>query len=182
MPKKPKHNELNNPKLRKNTFTTPEGYFDTLHNSIMEQVNTIDENSMEHSRHLKENIFTVPEGYFESLTNSIEQKTILKEPKVVPLFARTWVRYAVAAAVMFLAVFLALGPGDVNRISDLGELSDQEILEYLIDEDISSLDMIASIDGAELALSELIDEEMGGFNFDELENPELEYDFEYIEY
>lgn len=43
--------------------------------------------------------YTVPQGYFENLPRQILEKLPKREGKVVPLFARNWMRAAVAAVV-----------------------------------------------------------------------------------
>ena len=44
--------------------------------------------------------FTLPQGYFESLPDQIISKVATPKVKVVPLFARSWMRVASAAAVI----------------------------------------------------------------------------------
>lgn len=49
--------------------------------------------------------YEVPEGYFETLSNEILAKVSKPKARVVPLFARTWMRVASAAAVAGVLFF-----------------------------------------------------------------------------
>ncbi len=180
MAEKPRHNDLGNDKMKQNIFEVPEGYFEHLHDKIMSKVDSNTKTSPLDSDHLKENVFTVPEGYFESLPHAIAERVNPNpETKVIPLFQRSWVRYA-AAAVILLTVFVLGIKSDDGTVTP--ELSDEAIIAYLVDEEISGLDIFASVDDGMTVLQDFIDDELGSFGITEFENPELEYDFEYIEY
>lgn len=58
----------------------------------------------------KEPVYSVPEGYFENFQIPVEKKK--QESKVVPMFARKWMRYAAAVVVtvtIALSVFVITG-------------------------------------------------------------------------
>ena len=43
--------------------------------------------------------YTVPNGYFENLAQEVTRRIVKPKAKVIPLFARTWMRAAVAAVI-----------------------------------------------------------------------------------
>ncbi|HUC80388.1 MAG TPA: hypothetical protein VMR70_05695 [Flavisolibacter sp.] len=75
--------------------------------------------------------YTTPEGYFENLPNEIV-KSVQPKAKVVPLFGRTWMRVASAAAVagaLFLGGYQLLSSNNKagNRIATAAGTSTQPI-------------------------------------------------------
>ena len=135
-------------------------------------------------QHLKKNIFQVPEGYFEQLSEKINARINeeVKETKVIPLYRQSWVKYAAAVVLLVIVSVVAL---IVNRPStdiSFATLSNDEIIEYLWEEGISNDDILASLDDPEDMLNNLIAEELSSYSMGFSENPELEYDFEYLEY
>lgn len=171
------HSELENPEMKKNAFRVPEGYFDQLHEVILAQ----SESSILDEKNLKENIFKVPEGYFDAASKQIAQR--IEEPvKVIPLYNRNWIRYAAAVAALIIVFIFGMKTDDVASNDEYANLSDELIIEYLLDEEISNLDILASIDDGTNILDELYMEEMGALNYTDYDNPEMEYDFEYTDY
>jgi hypothetical protein len=140
-------------------FETPQGYFDTLAQQVMQKIKAqeVEEDASSEIRALSpmlysiqnENVFDVPRGYFENLTNDILDK-VKPQPKVVKMQSRvgTFFKYAVAAAftgVMALGVFKFTGPTDKVELpgyvteglqvkdidQELSKISDDEIEKFL---------------------------------------------------
>lgn len=85
---------------KQNTYTAPNDYFNTLSNNVLAGIKSIEENTL-----LQKSIdTTVPHGYFDSLANNILTKIKETETPVVVLQPRkkSWIKYAVAAAIVGL--------------------------------------------------------------------------------
>lgn len=171
------HNELENPEMKGNVFQVPEGFFDQLHQVILNQ----SELELLNKKNLKENIFKTPEGYFDSSSKLILQQ-VEAPNKVIPLYNRDWIRYAAAIAAIIILFIFGMKSDDTTSNNELANLSDEVIIEYLLDEEISNLDILASIDNGADLLDELFMDEMAALEYADYDNPEMEYDFEYTEY
>ncbi len=101
--------------IKKPGFTTPKNYFDKLESQILKEVALL-------SKATKENPFEVPENYFDDLEVGIMKQTpvIKKEPKVIPIFRNTTLRYVAGLAAMVLiivSIFQFQQPDEYNRDS-----------------------------------------------------------------
>jgi len=183
MPKNSNHNELENVALKTNIFQVPDGYFDMLHKNIMQGIEQEDDGSILNKKSLQENIFEVPPGYFESSKTKIE-KTLAGQhtAKVIPLYKRNWTRYAAASIVLIVALVFGIKSDDTISNVSYSSISDEIIIEYLLDEGISNLDILASVDDGITILNDLFDDEMSALEYVSFDNPEMEYDFEYLNY
>lgn len=183
MSKNSKHIKLeDNPKLAENVFQVPEGYFERLHDKLIEAAE-LEEGQLNSSEKLKKLPFEVPSNYFEELTASIMEKTIGAETKVIPLYGRTWFKWSAVAATLLLAVsFYFLLPKQGNTDNNLASVSDETIIEYLHLEDASGSDIFSDVDSLDLILDELIAEELDVYADVLSTNTELNYDFEYFDY
>lgn len=164
--------------LKQRVFEVPEGYFDQLQDRIKDKI--AEESSvLSKEARLKEPVFEAPEGYFESFADKLQERLKAEEKeevKVLPLYQKNWFRLAVAA-VLVLGFFLIKPPVS----NDLGnELTDETMLAYLSEPE-TDLDLIASLDGFDSAIDEILEEETSGYDFDLDLNPELDYEFEYLE-
>ncbi len=160
--------------MKEPVFEVPEGYFDQLEDRIKGRM--AEENSvLSKQTRLKEPVFEVPEGYFESFPGKLQDriKAEEEEAKVIPLYQKNWFRMAVAA-VLVIGFFL-LRPDTGNEL-----LSDETMFAYLSETD-GDLDLMASLDGFDTAIDEILVEETAGYDFDMELNPELDYEFEYLE-
>ena len=164
--------------LKEPVFEAPEGYFDQLEDRIKAKIEE-DNNLLSREARLKETVFEAPEGYFESFPDKLQARINAKEEeetKVVPLYQKNWFRLAVAA-VLVLGFFL-LNPIGGEKISD--DLTDETMLAFLSEPE-TDLDLIASLDGFDTVIDEILEEETAGYDFDLDLNPELDYEFEYLE-
>lgn len=111
----------------------------------------------------RENIFKVPENYFENLPMQIQAKTSGKA-KVIPLVSwsmkRTWASLAACSIIVILAYFTWMPKQDALRNEALSEVQNKEIVNYLIQEDVSQSDIAEHFEDEELKVSndsELLD-------------------------
>lgn len=171
-------------------FTVPEGYFENLPKKILERALREQENSdeifdeMEEISPLlntisKKPVFSVPNGYFENL-ETVRPFTSKPEAKVVLMTTtrQKFFGYMVAAvitALMAIGIFLLTGKtGDPlqangNRIEEVNNLSEQEIMEFLKtnstpDEvNAASFNSISNEHELENSLKEMSDKEIQQF-------------------
>ncbi|MCX2572939.1 hypothetical protein [Pedobacter sandarakinus] len=89
-------------KTSETTFSVPHGYFEDL-------AERIETNVKLSQVQLTDNSFAVPDGYFESLQQRIADKVSLTVPvrhaKIIPLWKRSFVKYASAACFAIIASF-----------------------------------------------------------------------------
>ncbi len=123
--------ELN--KLNKEDgFKIPEGYFDSLHERLLDRLDT-------EGHELPENDgFTVPDNYFNELHKNIQQKLKDEEPKIVQL--HPYRKYYLAAASIAAIVLVWIG---LNR----------ETQEPITFQDIASSDIDSYFENHEIGLS-----------------------------
>jgi hypothetical protein len=149
---------------KKIPFTVPSGYFIDFADKIMER------RSPWMTSLKDKQLYEVPQGYFKELPEKIMQR--IKEPKqqakVIPFRrSRTWLKYAVAAAVAGtivtggILVFNPSGskPSNETVNSALAKVSDEEILNYLDSHNVpltDSLNVTASLDPSENEAKDLL--------------------------
>ncbi len=111
----------------------------------------------------RESIFKVPENYFENLPMQIQAKTSGKA-KVIPLVSwsmkRTWASLAACSIIVILAYFTWMPKQDALSNEALSEVQNKEIVNYLIQEDVSQSDIAEHFEDEEVKLSndsELLD-------------------------
>ena len=104
---------------KRNLQKVPDGYFDTLSDSILNKIKmAYPESAADELQKLSPtlfslkdvNVFSVPDGYFESFESEISEKINKKEPaKVVSINKRSsWLKYAAAAVVTGAIAFSSL--------------------------------------------------------------------------
>ena len=180
MSDKPLHNKLNDPDLKKNVFKAPEGYFESLQDKIMLEAK-LKNGKVLSNQHLRKNIFSTPEGYFNTLTDKINAATET-EAKVIPMYRTNWFRYAAAAVVLVMAALFAIPKNNPSESELMGSLSNEAIIDYLEERQAMEYELLSSVSGLDAVLDNMILEETAGLNFAMNENPELDYDFEYLDY
>lgn len=174
------HSPLDDPKMKENIFQVPDAYFDQLADRVMLEVK---EDGLLSNNHLKEPIFEAPEGYFDQLQQNVLDKIEEEEgAKVISLRQNTWWRYAVAAAVVIFAVVMGLRSNKIENGIELENVSNADIIEYLVDEGLSSYDIVAWVDDGETVLGEFLTEEWSLFDQFDDQNPELDFDLDYLDY
>lgn len=111
----------------------------------------------------KENIFKVPENYFNDLPMRIQAQTSGKT-KVVPLISwskqRTWASIAACSIIGILGYFTLMPQQDSLGSESLAGVQNQEIISYLIQENINQSDVAEQINNTKTLKfqdSELLD-------------------------
>ncbi|WP_324026649.1 hypothetical protein QSV08_03565 [Maribacter sp. BPC-D8] len=114
-------------KNKNNPFKTPEGYFDSFQDKLMDKL------SKPESLLPKDSAFNVPDNYFESFNETLK-KQLNTESKVIPLFSIKKV-FAVAASIAAIAV-VALNY-DWNSSNELSfeDLANTDIEAYFENND-----------------------------------------------
>jgi hypothetical protein len=111
----------------------------------------------------KESIFKVPKNYFNDLPMRIQAQTSGKT-KVVPLISwskqRTWASIAACSVIGILGYFTLMPQQDSLGNESLAGVQNQEIINYLIQENINQSDVAEQIDNTKTLKfqdSELLD-------------------------
>jgi hypothetical protein len=104
-------------------------YFDSLTDRIMNRVEQED-SILNQNPLLKELPFKTPEGYFQRLGDRIIAET--EEPKVVPMYAKQWFKFAAALAFVLVATLALLEPFSGPQEPDfyLSDISEEALIEY----------------------------------------------------
>ncbi|WP_420322933.1 hypothetical protein [Flagellimonas sp.] len=171
-------------KDKENNFKTPEGYFDSFHDRLMDKINE-QESGQSASMIPKSDGFAVPEGYFDHLTEEICSKVDGDQTKVISLKSYKKFYYGAAAvAAIFLLVFglnwktetpiafddLASAEIDAYFENTELNLSSYELAEVVAMDDLSFNDVLENQLEEENIL-EYLDE-----NVEDIEDLNLDYD------
>jgi hypothetical protein len=105
----------------------------------------------------REHIFKVPENYFENLPMQIQAKTS-GQTKVIPLVTwsmkRTWASLAACSIIAILGYFTWMPKQDALSNEALSEVQNQEIVNYLIQEDVTQTDIAEHFENEEAKVSD----------------------------
>ena len=136
---------------KKNIFQVPENYFEDLSAKIEQRTQSVVENLP------KENIFKVPENYFEDLESKILAH-ISEETKIIPLFTwsakRTWASVTACSAIAILGYFTLMPKQDSLGNETLAGVQNQEIVNYLIQQDLNQTDVAEQIENKNIKFKE----------------------------
>jgi hypothetical protein len=150
---------------KKSPFQAPQGYFDNLTGNVLSGVGAIDfvNDELESLSSLMtglrdKTVYRTPEGYFDGLSDAIltRLRQPSKEAPVIPMGARNpgtarrhlstrkWFRYSAAAVTAGLILTMgwlglhnpATSAGGNELTASLSRVSDQEILNYLENQNI----------------------------------------------
>ena len=138
-------------KDNKNPFKTPEGYFDSFQDKLLERLSDETPSHLD-SFNEKDDGFRVPNGYFDGLNGRIKER-LNDDVKVIPLrsYRNYYVAVASIAAVALLLFGIFWNTSDEISFTDLAnsdieayfENNDFELSSYEIAEEIP-------VDGLEL--------------------------------
>ncbi|NVN18587.1 hypothetical protein GUA46_09545 [Muricauda sp. HICW] len=162
-------------KDKKNSFNTPEGYFESFNDRLMDKIKA--EEAHENGGIIpKTDGFAVPDGYFDQVESSILSKTSRKEVKVIPLISNRNFYYSVAAiAAIFILIFNITGNPTSEPIT-FDDLANAEIEAYLenTEFEMTSYEIAAVVSLEEVELNDIL--------VDDLEDDIiLEYLDEYVD-
>ena len=147
---------MNNNKDHKDQQQVPEGYFDSLTDKIMNRVEA-EEASFLKNEKLKQLPFQVPENYFDELTTVIDNRLPTQEARVIKLWSTNLFRYAASLIIILSAAFFINQRFKSNSDLDLiSQLSDDEVIEYLITDDVMIEEMLAQEEIMDDVLSDLM--------------------------
>ena len=136
---------------KKNIFQVPENYFEDLSAKIEQRTQSVVENLP------KENIFKVPGNYFEDLKSKVLARTS-EETKIIPLFTwstkRTWALVAACSAIAILGYFTLMPSQDSLGSEVLAGVQNQEIVNYLIQQDLNQTDVTEQIENKNIKFKE----------------------------
>ena len=170
-------------KDKENSFNTPEGYFESFNDRLMDRIQKEEANEAD-SIIPKTDGFAVPDGYFDEVTPTVLSKINTKEPKVIPLKANRRFYYGIAvAAAIFIVIFslnwesnpepLTFDDLATAEIEAYFENTDLEMTSYEIAEEVSleklELNDILGDDLEDDIIMEYLDE-----NVDDIEELNLE--------
>jgi len=131
-------------------FNTPKNYFEDFEDRLFSKIS---EESLP-----KESGFTIPEGYFEQLDLAILKniEPLVKETKVIPLFSKRTLAYAITIAACAVLVFSLVNTN--NTVNNLDTIEISSIESYIEDGNLS-------IDSYDIA-SLLVDEDLNSISFE----------------
>lgn len=141
-------------KFEANPYSIPAGYFENLAGAVLNKIHSASSNNEVYEELSevapllnsidKSNVYSVPQGYFEKLSAPVNREK--KAAKVVSIGSniRRWVTYAAAASVLFIVATTTYLFVDIHEPEfekhlpveqRISELDDQEIMNYLKDND-----------------------------------------------
>lgn len=125
MNKKGKHIKMNQ--------EADKAYFDSLTDRIMDRVE-LEKSVLFADPKLKELPFLTPDGYFEQLGESIVKQA--SSVKVIPLYNRSWFRYAATLVIILTTAFALLNPFEKDPFEKyLSDVSTEVLIEYTSSEE-----------------------------------------------
>lgn len=153
---------LNN--IKKTGFKTPDNYFNTVEDNIMNAIKQ--EGNLNLS---KETGFKTPDNYFETIEDAVINRLNKKDgSKVIKLFSRRNLIYASSIAAAVLLLFnLSIFDKEVTFDS----LDTQTVENYIISEGIDSYELAALLSEDDFSEVDFLDETI---NAETLENYLLE--------
>lgn len=170
-------------KDKKNNFKTPEGYFESFHDRLMDRIQ--EEEAEASSIIPKSDGFSVPEGYFDAFTEKVVSQIDQKEVKVVQLKSYRKFYYSAAAiAAVFLLIF-GLNWKTESPVA-FDDLANAEIDEYFdaTDLNLSTYEIAEAVSLENLDLNDILENQLDeehlleylDENVDDIEELNLEYD------
>mgnify|MGYP003643662189 FL=1 len=109
-------------KNTKNPFKTPQGYFNSFEDKLMDKLST------EGSVMPKARGFTVPENYFDTFNDKLTNK-LIKETKVIPLYPVKKIIAFVASIAAIAIIFLGYNWNSTEELS-ISALANTDIEAY----------------------------------------------------
>ena len=98
----------------------------------------------------KDSIFKVPENYFEEFPDKLQERIAeTRKGKAIPIIPlRRIVQFAAAAVILFFAIYGLIKINDQPATIDqmLSEISTEELINYLVESDMSTEELLADID------------------------------------
>ncbi len=159
---------MKNRDKHKNPFKTPDGYFDSLEDQIMQTAKS------PLSSISKEEVFKTPDNYFENFEVRLPEKIdVKKETKVIGLGAYKKHIYTISAIAAVIAVIILLQIPKATTLS-FDDIASNDIEEYYINNKNFNFSALEMANELELASNDIDD-----INYNETDLEEyLEYHME----
>jgi len=144
-------------KDKKNSFNTPEGYFENFNDRLMDRIQN--EEAQEDGAIIpKTDGFAVPDGYFDVITNDVLSKTVGKETKVIPLKSNRNFYYSVAAVAAIFILIFSLTWNSTSEPITFDDLANAEIESYLenTDFEMTSYEIAEVVSLEEMELTDML--------------------------
>lgn len=138
-------------KQKKNSFTTPEGYFDSFTDNLMAKL------SNEETITPKNEGFKVPAGYFDSLNEKIKTRLNEEEHKVIQLksYKKYYAIAASVAAILFVFLGFQLNKSEPITFDSIAATDIDNYFEYN-ELDLTSFDIAQEYSLDELEIKDII--------------------------
>jgi hypothetical protein len=149
-------------KDKTNNFNTPEGYFESFHDRLMDRIN--EEEGIKESIIPKSDGFSVPQRYFDEVTEKVLANTVKGKGKVIPFIPYRKFYYAAAIAAVFLLIF-GLNWNSETSIS-FEDLANTEIDDYFesTEIDISTYELAELVPLESLELNDILENDIEAEN------------------
>lgn len=147
-------------KDKKNTFNTPEGYFEKFNDRLMDSIKA-EEDEDKDSIIPKTDGFLVPKGYFNEFEPIILSKTSQKETKVIPLRSnRKWYYGVAAIAAIFIMIF-SITQNPTSEPITFDDLANAELEAYFenTDLDMTPYEIAEVVSLEEMELTDMLDDD-----------------------
>ncbi|AWX43103.1 hypothetical protein HME9304_00090 [Flagellimonas maritima] len=161
-------------KKKKNTFNTPEGYFESFHERLMDKMQ---------GQEIRDAIaiipktdgFGVPDGYFENLDQKIISKTDQKQIKVIRLTSVKKLYYSAAAIAAIFILIFGITWNDQPQLS-FDDLANAEIDSYFntMEFGLSSYEIAEIMEVEEISMDDILETELNEENILEYLNENVE--------
>ncbi len=148
-------------KDKKNSFNTPEGYFESFNERLMSRLGQ-DETDASESIIPKTDGFGVPVGYFETIGPTILSKTTTEKGKVIPLRAYRKFYYGAAAVAAVLIIVFGLNWNAKTNPVTFDDLANTEIDAYFEANasELTSYDLAEVVALEDIQLNDMLEEDL----------------------
>lgn len=148
-------------KDKKNNFQTPEGYFESFNDRLMDRIHDEEVKEAE-SRIPKTDGFVVPDGYLDGLTPTILSKSVEKEPKVISFKPNRNFYYGAAAVAALLVLLFGINWNPNTEPISFDDLANAEIEAYFeqTDLDMSSYEIAEVFSVTDIQLNDVLSDDL----------------------
>jgi hypothetical protein len=148
-------------KDKKNSFHTPEGYFESFNDRLMDRIHDEEAKEVE-SRIPKTDGFVVPDGYLDGLTPAILSKSVEKEAKVISFKPNRNFYYGAAAVAALLVLFFGINWNPNTEPISFDDLANAEIEAYFeqTDLDMSSYEIAEVVSVTDIQLNDVLTDDL----------------------
>ena len=148
-------------KDKKNSFNTPEGYFESFNDRLMDRIQS--EEAQEGGSIIpKTDGFSVPDGYFDEVTPTVLSKTVAKETKVIPLKPYRNLYYGVAAVAAIFILIFSFTWNPTSEPITFDDLANAEIEAYFENTDLemTSYEIAEVVSLEEMELTDMLGDDL----------------------